>query len=472
MRKFDYFVMFAEMRTGSNFLETNLNAMDGCACYGEAFNPHFIGYPNSDNILGVTQSDRDNSPETLINRIKNEAGVLGGFRYFNDHDPRVFDIAVPDQRCAKIVLTRNPAESYVSWKIAQATGQWKLTNVKNVKTGVIRFDPAEFEAHLTALQGFQIRLMNALQKSGQTAFYVDYDDLQDVEVMNGLAAFLGVHGRLDQLDKKLKKQNPEPLSSKVENFDEMEQVLARLDRFNLSRTPNFEPRRGPMIPSYVAAGQSPLVYMPIKGGPEKAVRDWLMSVDGGAELVEGFTQKTLRQWKRDNKGHRGFTVVRHPLQRAHWAFCEHILGLGDVRFGEIRQTLKQAFGVETPQDPHNGNYDTAAHRVAFGKFLEFVKANLSGQTAIRVDASWASQSAVIQGFAQFGTPDIIIREDRLAADLAYLAYAIGRTDAPDFGTETDPYMARLAAIYDKDLEKAARSAYQRDFLDFGFANWR
>jgi hypothetical protein len=66
----------------------------------------------------------------------------------------------------------------------------------------------------------------------------------------------------------------------------------------------------------------------------------------------------------------------------------------------------------------------------------------------------------------------VIREERLAADLAYLAYSIGRTDAPDFDAETDPYQDRLMAIYDKDIEKAARDAYQRDFLAFGFSSWR
>ena len=57
-RRFDYFILLAEMRTGSNFLESNLNAFDGIACHGEAFNPHFIGYPNKTEILGVTQAMR------------------------------------------------------------------------------------------------------------------------------------------------------------------------------------------------------------------------------------------------------------------------------------------------------------------------------------------------------------------------------------------------------------------------------
>ena len=34
MSRFDYFVVFAEMRTGSNFLEANINAFDGLTCHG------------------------------------------------------------------------------------------------------------------------------------------------------------------------------------------------------------------------------------------------------------------------------------------------------------------------------------------------------------------------------------------------------------------------------------------------------
>ncbi|TNF60303.1 MAG: nodulation protein NodH, partial [Rhodobacteraceae bacterium] len=127
-RPFDYFVVFAEMRTGSNFLETNLNALEGVTCHGEAFNPHFIGYPKKDSLLGLTQAQRDADPMALLARIADQPGELAGFRFFHDHDPRVLDPILDDPRCAKIVLTRNPLDSYVSWKIAQATGQWKLTN--------------------------------------------------------------------------------------------------------------------------------------------------------------------------------------------------------------------------------------------------------------------------------------------------------------------------------------------------------
>ena len=166
MSKFDYFILFAEMRTGSNFLESNLNLFDGLACLGEAFNPHFIGYPNTDDVLGITQTQREADPQRLVDAVKAAPG-LNGFRFFNDHDPRVLDIALTDPRCAKIVLTRNPADSFVSWKIATRTGQWKLTNVTHAKTDKIRFDPAEFETHLASLQAFQVRILNTLQQTGQ-----------------------------------------------------------------------------------------------------------------------------------------------------------------------------------------------------------------------------------------------------------------------------------------------------------------
>ncbi len=469
MGQFDYFVVFAEMRTGSNFLEVNLNAFDGLSCLGEAFNPHFIGYPDATDILGVTQKTREADPQRLIDRIKAEQG-LAGFRFFNDHDARALDICLPDPRCAKIILTRNPVESYVSWKIAQATGQWKLTNFKHAKAETVTFDAAEFEAHLGALQDFQVLLLNRLQKSGQTAFYVAYEDLQDIDVMNGLAAWLGCPARIDGLDKKLKRQNPEPMADKVANFATMEAALARLDRFNMTRTPNFEPRRGAAIPTYVAAPTSPLLFLPLRGGPEDAVRDWLAGLDGGAPLIDGFSQKSVRRWKKNHVGHRSFTVLRHPVARAHATFCDKILATGPGSFPEIRATLRKVFTLAIPEGEPGPEYDNAAHRAAFRGFLGFIKVNLAGQTSVRTDPAWASQSAVLQGMAGFMLPDLILREDTLRDDLAILAAQVGKTTMPEVG-DTDPHRARLAGIYDEEVEAAARDACLRDYIAFGFGNW-
>ena len=471
--KFDYFVIFAEMRTGSNFLETNLNRFSSFQSHGEAFNPHFIGYPTQTEIAGVTQAMRDADPKRLIETIKETPDGLGGFRFFHDHDPRALEICLEDPRCAKIILTRNPLESYVSWKIAQATGQWKLTNVKRRKNSKISFDSDEFGEHVARLQEFQIHLLERMQITGQTAFYLAYEDLQEVEIINGLARFLGSDEQIEKLDASLKKQNPMPLESKVSNFSEMETSLADLDFFNISRTPNFEPRRGAAVPAYITGFKAPLLYMPIRSGPEQEVRAWLAALDGVSEeeLPTKLNQKALRQWKRRTGMHRSFTVIRHPVARAHAAFCNKILSRQDEAFADIRKTLRNFHKVPIPSNEPDETYDRRAHRKAFASFLDFLGANLSGQTNLRTDANWATQAATISGMARFALPDVIVREEEMVADLPKLAKQVGATDVrkPTAGSGDHPIP--LSEIYDEEIESLVKRVYQRDYMMFGFKAW-
>jgi hypothetical protein len=465
-RPFDSFVIFAEMRTGSNLLEACLNQVEGLRCHGEAFNPVHLGDPKLTELLGVTLAERSADPLRLLTRIR-EAEGLNGFRYFHDHDPRVLDTVLADPRCAKIILTRNPVESYVSLKIAYNTDRWRLTDVRDRRDFKAPFKPAEFEGFLAPLKAFQLTLLGALQTSGQTAFYIDYEDLMNIDVLNGLARYLGHPEGVGSISQALIVQNPEELSKKVRNFAEMEAALARVDWFNLSRTPNFEPRRGPGVPGFVAARGAPLLYLPLKVGPEARVRGWLEAF-GGGDLIEDFTQKTLRQWKRTTPGHRSFTVLRHPLVRAHAAFTDAIL---TGRYAEICETLRKVYEVPLPEPEAAGKLSAPDHRRAFMAFLRFLKPNLNSQTSVRVDQLWASQSAVLQGFGQFSFPDMLCREETLEADLAHLAASVG-LPAPAVPPEPKPAGVSLAKIYDKEMEAAVRDAYPRDFMSFGFGNWR
>lgn len=456
MARFDRFVMFAAMRTGSNFLEANLNALPGVTCHGEVFNPHFIGKLNQDTLFGMTLAQRDADPAQMMRAICDHTPGLSGFRYFHDHDARVFAPVIDDPRCAKIVLTRNPLESYVSWKIAQATGQWKLTNAKRLKTAQARFDAAEFAGFVQELQAFHQRILHGLQASGQTAFYLDYEDIQDIAVLNGLAAFLGVEARLDAPDPTLKKQNPEPLESKVENAAEMEEALARIDWFGLGRSPSFEPRRAAGIPAFVAAGRA--LWMPVPGGPHAQVEGWMK---GLGPITGDFSQKGLRQWMRGTPGHRSFTVLRHPLLRAHVAFCDRVL---NGAAPEIRSVFNRTFGLNLPPPHKVDKMSEDDRRDVFLAFLRFAKLNLSGQTGLRVDAQIATQTAVLQGFAQFQGPDLVLREDRLAGGLAWLCAETGQT-CPALPDVPPPAPPRSA-----DIDQAAREAYARDYLGYGFGD--
>ncbi|KEP67899.1 nodulation protein NodH [Thioclava dalianensis] len=464
MPKFDTFVIFAEMRTGSNLLEAALNALPGIHCHGEAFNPVLIGYPNRKELLSISQSQRDADPTVLWKAIRQAEG-LNGCRFFHDHDPRMLDTFLNDPKCAKIVLSRNPIESYISLKIARATGQWKLGDAKHRKREKAQFDAAEFEAHLEALQSFQVSLLNALQKSGQTAFYIDYEDAQSLEVINGLADWLGLEGRLSALPDTLKVQNPEPLDSKVANFAGMENSLARIDRFNLSRTPNFEPRRGPGVPGFIGCKEAGLLYMPIRPALDVQIRDWMGKIGG---LEEGFSQKTLRQWKRRQTGHRSFTVLRHPLMRAHLALSA-VLEWDSLL--ETRAILRKSYKLPLPEE--GKSLPPEQWGEALLAFLAWIKMSIANQTALPVNPLWATQSTLLQGMAQFALPDLLVREDRIVADLAYLAQSAGLSDAPEFiPGESDSAPVKLASYWTPELEAAARECYPRDFMQFGFGDWK
>ncbi|KPQ06962.1 MAG: Gallidermin [Rhodobacteraceae bacterium HLUCCA12] len=462
MARFESFVVLAEMRTGSNFLETTLNEFEGVTCHGELFNPSFINKPDTDAYLGIGFAQREADPLALLSAVRTQGG-LTGFRLFHDHDPRIRAHVLADPGCAKIVLTRNPLDSYVSRKIAAGTGQWKLHNVANLKTARAEFDAAEFETHLTTLQRAQLDIQHALQTSGQSAFYITYDDLGDVDVLNGLARWLGIAARIDAPSRKLKKQNPEPVEDKLANPQDLAPALARLDRFDLGRTPSFEPRRAPMLPACHAGLRTPLLFMPLRGAPEGEVVRWMAGLDGVTprDLPRDFDARRLRDWRRANPGFRSFTVLRHPLRRAWDGFSHRILG-GEVR--PVREHLARLYGVDLPDDPATLTPDD--RRAAFLAYLRFARASLSGQTGLRPWPFWASQAALLDGYCQVAPPDHLLREDALDTDLPRLAEAVGRI-AP---SPWEPAAQGMSPPADAEVQAAAREAYWRDYEQFGFAD--
>ncbi|MEM6594249.1 MAG: sulfotransferase family 2 domain-containing protein [Pseudomonadota bacterium] len=461
---FSSFVILAGMRTGSNFLEANLNSFDSFQSYGELFNPHFVGQHNKDAALGITLDQREADPFALLGAIKADASGMPGFRLFHDHDTRVIDHVLEDRRCAKIVLTRDPLESYVSLRIATQTGQWKLSDLRKRKEAQVNFDLAGFERHLAARNGFLADIRSKLQRSGQSAFYLSYEDVGDIDVLNGLSRYLGSDEVLKSVSKKTKKQNPSGLADKVSNYEEMRDALATLDHFGTHQPEDFEPSRGGGVPGYIATSAPPLLFLPVKNGLEAQIEAWLKSVSG--EVVQtDFSQKSLRQWKKQNPGFRSFTVLRHPMARAFQAFRETVLAPEELRLQEIARLLGRRYQVECA-DPN----DPQAIAESFLRFLVFLKGNLTGQTSLRVEQVWASQSSVLAGMSAVQSPDFIFREDQISRDLARLAADFGIK--ADFAPMTrDEGQVTLADLYDDQLEKACFQAYRKDYIAFGFKGW-
>ena len=131
----------------------------------------------------------------------------------------------------------------------------------------------------------------------------------------------------------------------------------------------------------------------------------------------------------------------------------------------------QRYNMPLPPDGPDDFYDAAAHRAAFAAFLVFLKGNLSGQTAIRVDASWCTQAQAIMGFGEVCLPDRIIRETDLEAELSAIARSVGHIEPPNLPVRQPDQPIALAEIYDEEIEQLAAQAYQRDYVTFGFERW-
>ncbi len=455
-----YFVILGAMRTGSNYLERALDQFPNLACFGELFNPSFIGSPNRDDFPDWSVAERDKAPLALLERMieSANANIIPGFRLFQDHDPRVFEHVLHDETCAKVILHRNPLDSYVSLKIAQETGQWILGGIAHRKSAKIQFSEVEFASFLFDKDRFYQRINDALNHSGQAAFSLQYTDLKSVPTLNGLAQFLGSQTKLERFDEPLKRQNPEPLSKKVSNFDAMNEALSR--QFSLSLASNQSPEFSAHQANtpIIASETLNLAFAPIAGVPSQHVIQTM--TDAGP--VERFTDvNNLETWMTDRSGVQVVTMTTHPLERAYHVFYKHILP-GDAVFTNLRRRLIKNFGLPNKTD----KTEPAELREGFEVFLTFLVANLAGQTAVRIAKEWDLQSNHMAKFAATIPISQIIRFDGIKK-ISRL-HPILNVFVPS--SELD--VAPLKDIYSDSLESLCKEAFLKDYTKLGYGKWQ
>ena len=98
--------------------------------------------------------------------------------------------------------------------------------------------------------------------------------------------------------------------------------------------------------------------------------------------------------------------------------------------------------------------------------------NLAGQTSLRIDVNWASQSSVVQGMARFALPDAILREEEINQMLPQMASQFGYDTAPSVPEPEPDRPFALAEVYDAEIERLTKAVYQRDYMMFGFGPWQ
>ncbi|QPH55852.1 nodulation protein NodH [Pontivivens ytuae] len=486
--RFRFFTIFGVMRTGSNLLQRTLDQFPDLLCHGELFNPAFIGRVKDDEAFGFTIARRDADPDGLIDAVVADSPeTLVGFRLFDGHDPRVEQGVLARPDAGKIILTRDPLDSYISLKIARETDQWMLGKTRARRSARVRFDMDEFRDYRSRTADYYARVERTLQLSGEAAFRVRFDDVTDLEVVNGLAKWLGSAHQLDSIEETIQRQNPGPIEEKVLNFEEMEDAL-RSDG-GVHQTGGSSGQRAANLRFMRQSKTLPLLYAAIPGTRSDKVLRWIHGIDGGddtrADIRDGAlfgqpqNRRALQDWLGVHADTLCFTTVAHPLARAHDAFLSRILDTQDEGYPRIRSHAESEYGMHVPDAESIAGadrarltamgYDVEAHRRAFAAFLDFVRANLAGRTPMRIDGLWAPQHDFVEGFGTAVTLGLILREDDLLSGAAYIKRRFGLDRVRNAALKEAPSgLFDLSEIWTQELEDAARAIYPRDFAQFGF----
>jgi len=419
MSRFRAFVILGTMRTGSNFLEASLSEIDGIACFGELFNPKFIGKLKQDTLFDYDLDRRESDHFGLLETVISHSDGLPGFRLFNGHDPRVLAHVLDDATIAKIVLRRDPAYCYLSLRHANATEQWRSGDFNRTRSEKVTIERAAFTTWRDEISAHYAFIEHALRSSGQTPFAIDYDELHDVALLNGIAKFFGVNGQLESASNKIKKQIADPPSRR--HFRD----------------------GGPGVNRYLAADGVPLLYVPIRGGTGRVMEDWFAAL--GA--MQTFNRGSLKKWRQETARLRSFTIVRHPMDRL------IALYFSDIR-SDLKDKLERRYGVKF--SPHPTDDDLV-------KFARIVRATAASQTSMTAPPGWAPQSDNLRDLGQLAQPDRILRDEDLSKELAELCASVG-TDCPPL-----PTAQSLSIYHSEALDAEVHALWGEDYLNLGYA---
>ena len=225
--------MIGMMRSGSNLLERQLGMLRDVRCHGELFNPAFIGF-----APGAKAAQAGYERENPKARDEDEFGFLGkvdagcdrpilGMRLFLDHSPAVTARLLYDPQVAKIVLSRNLLESYVSLSIARETNVWLTTDVAQGPPKPIKVELPKLINYSLRQSLFYMDILSVLQQTGQPYRMVDYSEIKNLDLLNDLAGFVGSEHRFRKVEEPIKKQNPGSLADKIVDFPKLQEELKR-----------------------------------------------------------------------------------------------------------------------------------------------------------------------------------------------------------------------------------------------------
>lgn len=227
------FLLIGMMRSGSNFLERQLGLLPDVRCHGELFNPSFIGFSHErKGRLAHYQRDdvqaRNEDEEAFLAKVdQSEDREVIGLRLFLDHSPAMTARLLYDPRVAKVVLSRNLLEAYISLETARDTGVWLTTEAAKSKPKPVKVEIGKFTTFALRQSLYYNDVQTVLHQTGQSYIQVDYREIKELAKLNEIAAFIGSRHQFKSVTEPIQKQNPGSLDERIVDFPKLVDELKR-----------------------------------------------------------------------------------------------------------------------------------------------------------------------------------------------------------------------------------------------------
>ncbi len=211
------FFVIASARTGSNLLVEYLNQIPGVHCVSEILNRLSpIAPPSRTSPAGAVQHIR-----RWLQTVRVEhRGCKLFFNHLHDYRLTLRDLETAFPGAKYLVLYRESlAEQFVSLEQARLTDQWLLLPGEQRKQTSITVEPALLRRFCDDTRRDYQKLLDhpAIYHRGSVFSYEELTETPDHTIERHVCSLLGVPPIQPQAP--LRKQNPEPLASRITNYN-------------------------------------------------------------------------------------------------------------------------------------------------------------------------------------------------------------------------------------------------------------
>ncbi|HEX5687236.1 MAG TPA: hypothetical protein VFY73_24740 [Ideonella sp.] len=227
------FLLVGMMRSGSNFLERQLNLLPDLRCHGELFNQAFIGFShhNQGKLASYTRDNpeqRNADEEAFIGQVDQACDrPIIGLRLFLDHSNLMTARLLYDPNVKKVVLSRNLLEAYISLETARETGVWLTTEVAKAPPKPVKVDINKLVTFSLRQSLYYNDVQTVLHQTGQSYLQIDYNEIKSLGKLNEIARFVGSAHQFTTVSEPIQKQNPGSLEERIADFPKLVDELKR-----------------------------------------------------------------------------------------------------------------------------------------------------------------------------------------------------------------------------------------------------